>query len=266
MERPAGHFCWINVVTPDPDADKAFYADVLGWTFSEIPGMGWLALVDGKPAGGVFPNVTGDGTRHPPGIGVMVRVDDAAAMAARMRALGGRATDPFPVGLGIMVDAADPEGAGIDLWQAGPGGAAQHDPMAEGAPFWFELLSRDVPRAVAFYHELFGWTAAAHPVGDPPYTVLSCNGEGIGGIMPVTPAMDNPPAFWGVYMHVADVDAAVDRVRHAGGSVFLDAHDIPGVGRIAGVASPRSVHFYLMAPAMPADASLSSPPSSPPAA
>jgi predicted enzyme related to lactoylglutathione lyase len=251
MERPAGHFCWINVVTPDPDADKAFYAHVLGWTFSEIPGMGWLVLVDGKPAGGVFPNVTGDGTTHHPGIGVMVRVDDAAAMAARMRALGGRASEPIPVGLGIMVDGADPEGAGIDLWQAGQGGAAQHDPMAEGAPFWFELLSRDVPRAVAFYHELFGWTAAAHPVGDPPYTVLSCNGEGIGGIMPVTPAMDNPPAFWGVYMHVAHVDAAVDRVRHAGGTVVLDAHDIPGVGRIAGVVSPQGVMFYLMAPAMP---------------
>ena len=262
MERPAGHFCWINVVTPDPDADRTFYAEVLGWTFSEIPGMGWLVLVNGKPAGGVFPNVTGDGTTHPPGLGVMVRVDDAAAMAARMRALGGRASDPFPVGLGIMVDAADPEGAGIDLWQAGPGGAALHDPMAEGAPFWFELLSRDVPRAVAFYRDLFGWTAAAHPGGDPPYIVLSCNGEGIGGIMPVTPAMGNPPAFWGVYMHVTGVDAAVDRVRHAGGSVFLEAHDIPGVGRIAGVASPRGVHFYLMAPAMP----VSSPPSSPPAA
>jgi predicted enzyme related to lactoylglutathione lyase len=248
MERPAGHFCWINVVTPNPDADRAFYTEVLGWTFSEIPGMGWRVLVGGQQAGGLFPNVTGDGTTHPPGIGVMVRVEDAATMAARMRALGGRASEPIPVGLGIMVDGADPEGAGIDLWQAGAEASALHDPMAEGAPFWFELLSRDVPRAVAFYRDLFGWTAAAHPVGDPPYTVLSCNGEGIGGIMPVTPAMGNPPAFWGVYMHVGDVDGALARTRAAGGSVCLEAHDIPGVGRIAGVVSPRGVMFYVMTP------------------
>jgi len=251
-ERPAGHFCWINVVTPDPDADKAFYADALGWTFRELPGMGWLVLVDGEQAGGLFPNVTGDGTVHHPGIGVMVRVDDAAAMGRRMRELGGRASDPIPVGLGIMADGADPEGAGIDLWQAGPGGAALHDPMAEGAPFWFELLSHDVPRAVAFYRDLFGWTAAPHPAGDPPYMVLSCHGEGIGGIMPITPAMGNPPAFWGVYMHVGNVDTTVARVRVAGGSVVLEPHDIPGVGRIAGVASPKGVMFYVMAPAMPA--------------
>lgn len=270
MSRPVGHFCWINVLAPDLDAEKAFFAAAVGWTFHELPGFGWRILVEGRQAGGLFPNAMPDGRRVPAGIGVMVRVADAAIAAERMRALGGRAEAPMPVGVGIMVDGADPEGAMMDLWQSPDLGTAQHDPEAEGAPFWFELMSRDVPAAVAFYGALFGWTARQHHVGDPPYTVLSANGQEIGGIMAMPPHLVGVPAFWGVYLHVRNVDAAVARVAEAGGQCFLPAQDVAGVGRFAGIVSPGGVRCYVMAPAIPAPppvaAPLSSPPSSPAAA
>ena len=30
--RKPGEFCWINVITPQPDAAREFFAAVLGWT------------------------------------------------------------------------------------------------------------------------------------------------------------------------------------------------------------------------------------------
>ncbi len=249
MQRHAGEFCWINVLTPDPDADRAFYQETLGWEFAPIPGMGWLILVGGKQCGGLFPNRTPDGTEYPPGIGVMVQVDDAHAMADRMRALGGRAAEPMPVGpQGTMVDGGDPTGAMIDLWQPAAGGSAEHDPEVRGAPFWFELLTRDVPRAVAFYRELFGWTAKAMPMPGFTYTILEREGKGIAGVTPWMPEMGDLPNFWSVYCNVPDVDAAIATAERLGGRLAFPKMEVAGVGPMAGLMSPTGVFFYVMTP------------------
>ncbi|MEI6739645.1 MAG: VOC family protein [Gemmatimonadaceae bacterium] len=249
MHRTPGDFCWINVITPDPDGDRAFFTAVLDWRYAEIPGMGWRILVDGKQAGGIFPNHTPDGRVFPPGIGVMVQVADATASAERMRALGGRAAPPMAIGPnGIMVDAADPDGAGIDLWQSGAEASAQHDLTAHGAPFWYELVSHDVARSAAFYHELFGWTTVPQPMPDFTYTVLQHAGRSIAGIMPYLPHMPSFPPFWATYMQVRDVDAAVAAAVQAGGTICMDATELPTVGRLAGIVSPRGVMFYVMGP------------------
>ena len=50
--RQPGEFCWINLLTPEPEEAKAFFAGVLGWTYGEIPGMGWSILADGGAVGG----------------------------------------------------------------------------------------------------------------------------------------------------------------------------------------------------------------------
>ena len=33
--RKTGDFCWINMLTPQPDAARDFYSQVLGWTYGE---------------------------------------------------------------------------------------------------------------------------------------------------------------------------------------------------------------------------------------
>jgi hypothetical protein len=155
----------------------------------------------------------------------------------------------MPIGPnGIMVDAADPDGAGIDLWQSGAEASAQHDLTAHGAPFWYELVSHDVARSAAFYHELFGWTTVPQPMPDFTYTVLQHAGRSIAGIMPYLPHMPSFPPFWATYMQVRDVDAAVAAAVQAGGTICMDATELPTVGRLAGIVSLRGVMFYVMGP------------------
>ena len=139
-ERSPGQFCWINVLTPDPAAAQGFFADLLGWTYLEIPGMGHRVQVDGRDIGGMFDHAaSGTPPGTPVGIGVMVLVNDADATVARVAELGGRAKPPFDIGpQGRMAECYDPNGANFDLWQpfASPGMTA--DPMRHGVPSWFE--------------------------------------------------------------------------------------------------------------------------------
>ena len=173
-QRHIGEFCWINLLTPDPVHDREFYAGLLRWSYRDIPGMGYLILVDGKQAGGMFPNVVPNGPSSPPGIGVMVRVENADATAAKATALGGRSKPAFDIGpRGRMAEIVDPTGAQLDVWQSkAPDGFAECDRAMHGAPSWFELITPDAPRAKTFYCDLFGWTASDLPMPTFTYTVL----------------------------------------------------------------------------------------------
>jgi predicted enzyme related to lactoylglutathione lyase len=117
--RQPGEFCWINLLTPEPEEAKEFFAGVLGWTYGEIPGMGWSILADGGAVGGLFDTA---GPNSPPGtkpqLGVMVKVENADAAVARFNAHGGKATPAWDVGPnGRMAVCHDPNGAPIDVWQ-----------------------------------------------------------------------------------------------------------------------------------------------------
>ena len=52
--RSAGEFCWINMLTPEPRAACDFFATVLGWTYGDIPGMGYVVKAGGHEIGGLF--------------------------------------------------------------------------------------------------------------------------------------------------------------------------------------------------------------------
>ena len=245
-ERRAGEFCWINVLTPDPAAAQEFFRAVLGWEYVAIPGMGHRVQVDGHDVGGMWdlasPN-TPPGT--PPGIGVMVRVDDADAMSARATELGGKGKPGFDIPpQGRMAEIVDPNGAMIDIWQghASPGMTA--DPMRHGVPSWFETLTTDTGRAREFYESLFGWTAAADSVPGFNYTTFHLGDTPVGGMMQITPEMGSFPPHWGVYCTVEDVDASAAKITELGGTITLPLMDVPGVGRMVGFSSPQGVMLY----------------------
>jgi predicted enzyme related to lactoylglutathione lyase len=244
--RKVGEFCWINLLTPDPLHDREFYSKLLRWSFAEIPGMGYLILVDGKQAGGMFPNTVPNGPTSPPGIGVMVRVESADAIAAKAAELGGRSKPAFDIGpRGRMAEVVDPTGAQLDLWQPRvPDAVADCDGATHGAPSWFELITPDAPKARQFYCDLFGWTAEDMVMPTFTYTVFTQGDTRIGGLMGRTPDMPPFPPFWGTYITVDDVDATVADAPNFGGSVCMPAQDIPGVGRFAGILSPAGVMFY----------------------
>jgi predicted enzyme related to lactoylglutathione lyase len=248
--RNIHEFCWINVLSPSPAEARTFFSELLGWTYVELPGMGDLVQVDGHDIGGLWdlnsPN-TPPGT--PPGIGVMVRVASADATSAHANALGGTGKPAFDIGpTGRMAEIVDPTGAMIDIWQGGTSPGMTADGMAHGVPSWIELLTRDTAAAGEFYRTLFGWTSAPMPTGSPDmeYTIFSMGETMTAGMVGITPEMGDFPPHWACYMNVADVDVAVAKARALGGSIQLEPHDIPNVGRIAGITSPQGVMFYVI--------------------
>jgi predicted enzyme related to lactoylglutathione lyase len=105
-----------------------------------------------------------------------------------------------------------------------------------GAFVWRELMTGDVEAASRFYGSVLGWTFedATTPAG--PYRLAySAEGTQIAGMMT---AMQGAPTAWTPYLSVADVDAAAEGAKAAGGQVVWGPHDIPGVGRVVWVVDP----------------------------
>lgn len=253
--RIVGDFCWINMLTPQPDAAREFFGQLLGWTYFEMPGMGHGIRVDGHDIGGLFdlagPN-TPPGT--PPVIGVMVKVDSADAVSERATALGGRGEPAFDVGdAGRMAVLYDPNGANIDVWEPRGMTGTEVDPSAIGAPSWFETMTTDVDKAVAFYGGLFGWTPEGMPSSAGEYTSFKVGDAYVGGVMAfpdaLRPAVESGEIrpHWATYFTVADADAAAARAAELGGTVVVPPQDVPGIGRFACLMSPQGVMFYVMA-------------------
>lgn len=112
---------------------------------------------------------------------------------------------------------------------------------------WYELLTSDADAAQDFYGKVVGWTAAPFPGSDAPdtddYTILSAGSENIAGLMK-NPMPTDP--IWLGYIGVDDVDAAVGKIESRGGEVHKPAWDTEGVGRMAFVADPQGIVFYIM--------------------
>lgn len=118
-----------------------------------------------------------------------------------------------------------------------------------GSPIWYELLTPEPERAIAFYEAVVGWKFGDRPADGPDYRmIIAPNGENTGGMMPLWREMIDQGAkpTWLFYIGVDDVDVAVERITAAGGSVHLPARNIPAVGRLAMVADPQGNTFYVM--------------------
>jgi len=248
--RRAGQFCWINMLSPQPPQACDFFGKLLEWSFFEMPGMGFGVKVAGRDIGGIFDTVsprTPSGTA--PIIGVMVKVESADATAERVRALGGRAEDPFDIlEAGRMAVCHDPNGANFDVWQPKKLHGTDVDSLLPGAPSWFETLTTDTGRAKAFYESLFGWTSETTDAQGFGYTTFKLGADPVAGMMQVTPEMAaaRMQPHWGVYFTVTDVDTAAREAGKLGATICVPPRDIPGVGRFAGIISPQGVMFYVI--------------------
>ena len=237
-----GTFSWVDLNTDDQEASKAFYADLLGWSYNDIPlGDGAhysMAQIDGHDVAAITP--------MPPGTDVVhwncyVTVDDVAAAAARAKELGATLlAEPFDVfDSGRMAILQDPQGAVLSMWQprAHIGAGLVNAP---GALCWNDLVSPDVEASAAFYRDLFGWTIEETPGADGRYWTITNQGRPNGGLLPVIPG--GHPA-WNLYFVVEDCDAAVARAGDLGGGAVMGPMDVPNGTRFALLRDSRNAVF-----------------------
>ena len=99
-----------------------------------------------------------------------------------------------------------------------------------GAPCWVDLFTSDVPAAVAFYGELFGWTAEEPNQEFGGYFNFQKDGRRIAGCM-ANPGTD-PHAIdmWTVYLAVTDATATEQSIRDHGGQIFAPTMAVGDLG------------------------------------
>src|SRR5690606_7198088 len=125
-------------------------------------------------------------------------------------------------------------------------GGMTSDETLHGAPCWYETMTHDIEKTVDYYTALFGWTVEKQTMEGMDYRVFSNGDHMVAGAMQITPELGDFPTHWAAYFTVDNVDQSAELVTQLDGEIILPPHDIPGVGRIAGVSSPQGVMFYML--------------------
>src|SRR5262245_15815094 len=121
VERhPPGTISWFDLMTPDPERARIFYAGLFGWDYQIGPaetGRYTMCLLGGRPAAGL--GQMPPGASFPPAWNVYFAVDEADTFAARIKAEAGQ----VPMGPmdvmeeGRLAFCLDPTGAAFGIWQ-----------------------------------------------------------------------------------------------------------------------------------------------------
>ena len=181
--------CWVDLMSPDVDGSKAFYAAVFGWDAADqLDDDGNRIYVmftkDGKSVAGLGGQPPGMG-EMPPVWNSYIATADVAATTDKVTNAGGSVLMPGMqvMDAGEMAIFADPTGAAFSVWKAGThiGAELCNEPNTYS---WNELLTRDIDASLAFYADVFGWTFDAQEMPNGTYHVIA-GGEsgGLGGIM-----------------------------------------------------------------------------------
>jgi predicted enzyme related to lactoylglutathione lyase len=238
--------CWVTTMQPDVEAAAEYYGAVFGWEY--VDGGGFLtAQLRGRDVAAIAPIAPGFDPPPPPGWITQVSVKTAEGAAERVERAGGRViAGPLEFDIGRMYVIADPAGAVLNAWEPRTRHGAQlvNEP---GAWSMSRLDTADPEGAAAFYGEVFGWTTESFG----PFTMFRLPGY-VGGepaqpvsrevVAVMAPAEEG--ARWFVDFWVDDVDAAVVRSEHGGGTTVQPPADGP-VGRSAVVADPAGVAFSI---------------------
>ena len=254
MANPQGTPIWYELMTPDPDGAKRFYDAVVGW---EVAVRSPTDDVDyrmiGAPGGFVGGVLKLDEAMQAQGAKPTwlpyFGVDDVDATVAEAKTLGAHVFVPpsdIP-GVGRFALLADPQGASFYVMRGTTDGTSTvFERGAMGRCGWNELWTHDVDQALAFYGPLLGFenreTMDMGPMGG--YHFLDLGDVRLGALA----AMKDQPPRWNLYFTVPDIDAAVERVKTAGGAVHMGPHVVPTGEKIVLGADPQGAAFALVSP------------------
>ena len=169
-------------------------------------------------------------------------------MCIRDRAKGGQVfmepTDIPKVGRFAVV--ADPTGGVTAPFKGATGDQAVARPEV-GEFCWETLNTTDVPEAQAFYTAVYGWKVGAFGPGMPTFGVGDGPENQVADVQTPPPGV---PSHWLTYAVVTDLAAARERAKKLGGTILMDAIEVPGIGTFAVVQDPQKAIVCPFQPAM----------------
>ncbi|HZU49988.1 MAG TPA: VOC family protein [Mycobacterium sp.] len=222
-----GDIGYVSVWTPDAERAAAFYGHVLGWTYDQAAHH----VTNTDMPTGIF------GVDGPPTLFCCYAVADLDAAREAIAEAGGVPGEPREFEYGMVLDATDPHGVAFAVYQ--PTGAQKRPELNGSGPGELSYVTYEVPESAVFrdfYGRVLGWSFEPGRVDDgwqvsPVHPMAGVAG---GASRPTTVPM------WAV----ADIDAAVARVREAGGTVLQEPARQP-YGITAECVDDQGGRFYL---------------------
>jgi predicted enzyme related to lactoylglutathione lyase len=222
-----GDVGYISVWTPDADRAAAFYGHVLGWTYDPDTHQ----VTNTKQRIGIY-SVAG-----PPTLFCCYAVADLAGARQSIVDGGGTVDQLEQFDFGTLSGATDSQGTSFGVFQPNPG---QPRPELNGSgPGEVSYITYEVTDSSAFrafYSRVLFWTFEPGRINDGWQVEQSHPMAGVAGgsTQEVTVPM------W----TVEDIDAAVARVREAGGTIIEEPSQQP-YGKSAQCTDDQGTRFYL---------------------
>jgi predicted enzyme related to lactoylglutathione lyase len=231
-----GDAVYLSLQVGDAARAGRFYSAVLGWELGPFEDEGHSLQVQGQS----LPLGIWDGPLPPgvsrPGVHIVYRVADIATAVAAVRSLGGTADEPRSEPYGVVARCADDQGNGFTLHEQQPDAPRPSAAgIRPGDVVYITISPGDEVRASRFYGALFGWELEP---GRVPRGLL------VRGPQPMM-------GMWGgtgrqvitLNYVVADIAAAVGRVRDAGGTATDPTREPYGLS--AQCADDQGISFGL---------------------
>ncbi len=220
-----GDIGYVSVQSPDVARAVAFYSHVLGWVCDSAGRVtNTVERIDFSRADRAT-------------LFCCYAVDDVERARAAIVAAGGSVGAARASSVGTLLDARDPMGGAFAIYRAD---ASQPRPLLNGAGTGeLSYMTYETSNAAAFrafYGRVLGWTFERGRVEDgwAVQNAHPMSGAAGGARTPSTLPM------W----TVADIDAAVSRVRESGGTVLAAPSRQP-YGLVAECTDDQGARFYL---------------------
>jgi uncharacterized glyoxalase superfamily protein PhnB len=222
-----GDVGFISVWTPDADRAAAFYGRVLGWNYDPQTHQ----VTNTKERIGLY-SVDGPSTLF-----CCYAVADLAGARQAIVDGGGTVDELENFDFGTLCGATDSQGASFGVYQPNPG---QPRPELNGSgPGELSYITYQVPDSAAFrafYSRVLFWTFEPGRIDDGWQVQQTHPMAGVAG--------GNSDQTTVPMWTVEDVDAAVARVREAGGTV-IDEPSQQAYGKSALCTDDQGTRFYL---------------------
>jgi predicted enzyme related to lactoylglutathione lyase len=222
-----GDVGYISVWTPDADRAAAFYGHVLGWTYDPQTRQ----VTNTRQHIGIF-GVPGERRLF-----CCYAVADLQGARQAILDGGGQVDEPEQFDYGTVLDATDPQGTRFAVFQAL---ADEPRPGLNGSgPGDVSYITYEVADSTAFrafYSRVLYWTFQPGRIDDGWQVEQTHPMAGVAG----GAAQNVTVPMW----TVEDIDAAVARVREAGGTVIDEPSQQP-YGKSAQCTDDQGTRFYL---------------------
>ncbi|MGW0161142.1 VOC family protein [Mycobacterium sp. NPDC003323] len=222
-----GDVGYVSVWTPDAERAAAFYGHVLGWVYDRATNQ----VTNTAAPIGLY-SVPG-----PPTMFCCYAVDDLAGARQSILDGGGTPGTETAFDFGTVLDATDPSGQAFAVFKAAPGTPRPAlNGNGPGELSYITYFAEDSSVFRAFFSRILFWTFTTGRVEDgwniePTHPMAGMAG---GSAQPAVVPM------W----TVEDIDAAVERVRAAGGTV-IEEPSVQPYGKSALCTDDQGSRFYL---------------------